>query len=115
MFGALMWSSFILLQKGVVVREQRKRFRVEGNAHATIYYCNSPFVRECVVSNFSGDGAKITGVETGPLPDEFILRISPHSPARRCHVVWRSKDGLGVEFADKPGAPINSTQSDFAF
>ena len=33
---------------------------------------------------------------------EFFLRLSPRSRARECHVVWRSKDGLGVKFIDEP-------------
>jgi hypothetical protein len=84
----------------VILRERRKNFRVEWNSPAKIYDCNGRFARPCVVSNFSNGGAKITGVELGTVPDEFILRISPHSHAHRCHVIWRSKDGLGVEFLD---------------
>ena len=38
-------------------------------------------------------------MDPGTVPDEFILRIFPHGRAYECHVTWRSKDGLGVEFA----------------
>ena len=81
------------------MRERRKNFRVEWNSPAKIYDRDGRFARPCVVSNFSNGGAKIVGVEPSTVPDELILRISPHSPAHRCHVAWRSKDSLGVEFA----------------
>ena len=57
------------------------------------------FARLCIVSNFSNGGARITGVEPDTVPDEFILRIFPHDRAHKCGVTWRSKDGLGVDFA----------------
>jgi hypothetical protein len=81
------------------MRERRKNFRVEWNSPAKIYDCNGHFARLCVVSNFSNGGAKIAGVEPSTVPDEFILRLSPHGRAHRCHVTWRSKNGLGVEFS----------------
>jgi PilZ domain len=86
--------------EATTLRERRNNFRVEWNSPAKIYDCNGRFAVSCIVSNFSNGGAKIAGVEPSSIPDEFILRISPHSPARRCRVTRRSKDGLGVEFAD---------------
>jgi hypothetical protein len=86
-------------------RERRTTFRVEWNSAAMLYDCRGRRARPCVVSNFSNGGAKIIGVRPETLADEFLLRLSPHSRARRCRVVWRSEDALGVEFADRP-API---------
>ncbi len=81
------------------MRERRKNFRVEWNSPGKMYHRNGRFARLCIVSNFSNGGARITGVEPGTVPDEFILRIFPHGHTYECHVTWRSKDGLGVEFA----------------
>lgn len=80
-------------------RERRKTFRVEWNSGATLYDLEGHRARPCIVSNFSNTGAKLTGIQPETLPDQFLLRISPHSRARKCHVVWRSKDALGVEFS----------------
>jgi hypothetical protein len=80
------------------VRERRKNFRVEWNSPAKIYDCNGRFAALCVLWNFSNGGAKITGVNPDNVPDEFVLRISPHSRPHICRVIRRSKDGL--EFAD---------------
>src|SRR5713226_1771191 len=82
------------------MRERRKNFRVEWNSPAKIYDCKGHFALPCIVGNFSNGGARIAGVEPGTVPDEFILRISPHGRAHRCRVAWRSTDSLGVEFAD---------------
>jgi hypothetical protein len=80
------------------MRERRKNFRVEWNSPAKIYDRNGRFAGLCTVNNFSNGGANIVGVEPSKVPDEFILRISPHSRPHECHVIRRSKDGLGVEF-----------------
>jgi hypothetical protein len=82
------------------MRERRKNFRVEWNSAGKIYDHSGRFAQHCIVSNFSNGGAKIVGLDPSTVPDEFILRLSPHGHAHRCHVAWRSKDGLGVEFID---------------
>jgi hypothetical protein len=82
------------------MREHRKNFRVEWNSAGKIYDRNGRFARHCIVSNFSNGGAKIVGLEPSTVPNECILRISPHGTDHRCRVAWRSKDGLGVEFID---------------
>ena len=84
------------------MRERRKNFRVEWNSPGKIYHRSGRFAGLCTVSNFSNGGAKIIGLEPSTVPDEFILRISPHGHDHRCRVAWRSKDGLGVEFIDRP-------------
>ena len=90
-------------------RERRKNFRVEWNSPATIYNCNGRSARPCVVSNLSNGGAKIVGVRPETIPDEFVLRVSPHSRARKCRVLWRSRDALGVEFAEPQTSAAQST------
>jgi hypothetical protein len=84
--------------RGGNMRERRKNFRVEWNSPAELYDGYGRFTGPCIVSNFSNDGAKIMGLAPGTAPDEFILRISPRGRAKRCRVVWRSKDSLGVIF-----------------
>jgi hypothetical protein len=36
------------------------------------------------------------------VPDEFLLRITPHSRPHRCRVAWRSEESMGVAFTDTP-------------
>jgi hypothetical protein len=81
--------------------ERRRNFRVEWNSPATIHDLERDLVRPCVLSNFSNTGAKITGVMAVTIPDEFMLRISGgRGRTRKCRVLWRSDDTLGVKFTD---------------
>jgi hypothetical protein len=79
--------------------ERRKNFRVEWNSPATIHDPERHMLRPCILSNFSNTGAKITGVRAITIPDEFMLCITP-GRTRKCRVLWRSDDTLGVEFGD---------------
>ena len=81
------------------MRERRKSFRVEWHSEAKLYDRDGGSARRCIVSNFSNGGARIAGIEPSTIPDEFILQISPRCRTQKCHVIWRSKDGMGVKFA----------------
>ena len=93
------------------MRERRKNFRVEWNSPASICDRDGEFTQVCIVRNFSNGGAKIVVPEGNKLPDEFFLRLSPRTRARECHVVWRSKDHLGVKFIDDPKGSRERTKS----
>ena len=81
--------------------ERRRNFRVEWNSPATIYDLERDLVRPCILANFSNTGARITGVLASTIPDEFMLRITGgRRGTRKCRVLWRSNDTLGVEFTD---------------
>jgi len=83
-------------------RERRKNFRVEWNSPATIYDMDRQLARPCILSDFSNGGAKITGVLACTVPDEFMLQIArSQGRTRKCRVVWRSDDAVGIEFTDR--------------
>ena len=78
-------------------RERRNTFRVEWNSSATIHY--GTMTRRCILANFSNGGARITGLRGETVPDEFTLRITRgHGRTRKCRVLWRTEDAVGVEF-----------------
>jgi hypothetical protein len=79
--------------------ERRKNFRVEWNSPATIHDVDRELLRPCILANFSNTGARITGVRATTIPDEFVLCITL-GRTRKCRVIWRSDDALGVEFTD---------------
>ena len=82
--------------------ERRKSFRVEWNSAARIHTSDGA-TRLCVISNLSNGGARITGIAPETLPETFMLRITPRAHrAKQCRVVWRTKDALGVQFAEEP-------------
>jgi len=94
-----------------MANERRDHIRVEWQSRATIYACNDDRNRHCVVKDLSDGGARITGIAVSDVPENFMLRFARGPRGlRRCKVLWRSVDALGVEFVDsvasthKPGA-----------
>jgi PilZ domain-containing protein len=87
-------------------RERRKNFRVEWHSAATICDLERRSEQPCTLSDFSNGGAKISGIAAHEIPDEFMLNMGRGlGRARRCRVVWRADDTVGVQFTDpaKPG------------
>jgi PilZ domain len=80
--------------------ERRKNFRVQWNSSAMIYDCDGHWGHPCVLSDFSNGGAKISGVTANKVPNHFMLRMARGLKPRKCHVLWRTPDALGVEFVD---------------
>ncbi|MBV8447521.1 MAG: PilZ domain-containing protein [Hyphomicrobiales bacterium] len=83
-----------------MVQERRKTYRFEWNAFAFIYDCGGKWGHPCVINDLSRGGAKISGVIVANIPDEFMLRISRARGSRKCRVVWRDGNKLGVGFIE---------------
>ncbi|MBV9430614.1 MAG: PilZ domain-containing protein [Hyphomicrobiales bacterium] len=81
-------------------QERRKSLRVDWNAAALVYDCDDEWGCPCVIKDLSSGGAKITGLACKNLPDEFMLRISRARGSRKCRVLWRDTDKLGVRFIE---------------
>lgn len=80
-------------------RDRRRNFRVEWTSPAHIIPGDERERVNCVVNNLSNGGARITCAD--PLPDEFILKLTPgKGHPRACRVVWRRNQDLGVQFID---------------
>jgi hypothetical protein len=91
--------------------ERRKNFRVEWNSSASIYDCEGNWEYSCVVKDLSNGGAKITAIPVSDIPDQFMLRIVRGPRGRRkCHVLWRTADALGVEFMDQVAGQERKTK-----
>ena len=55
----------------------------------------------CVLWNISEGGARLTLASEETLSDEFILlRFRGDTKGRRCGVVWRSPEHIGIKFLD---------------
>jgi hypothetical protein len=51
------------------------------------------------IVDISESGAQLEFFDTRDIPDEFSLLIGGQGAVKRgCHVVWRSRDRLGVKF-----------------
>jgi hypothetical protein len=54
---------------------------------------------ECALCDASQEGAQLALADPSSLPQEFILALSSDGAARRrCRVMWRTEDHVGVEF-----------------
>jgi hypothetical protein len=84
-----------------MVDERRQHVRVEWVSPGIIYTGDGAGGRPCIVSNLSNGGAKLNAIRADGVPDEFMLSLNPRrGPSRKCYVVWRGKNALGVEFAE---------------
>lgn len=74
--------------------------------------------KQCIISNVSASGARVSINNADDLPDSLDLLFAPgHGARRRCVVVWRGRNALGLEFSkkavantSKPGNGVFKTQ-----
>jgi hypothetical protein len=82
-------------------RERRKNVRVEWHSPGTIYEREGDSGYHCTVRDLSNGGAKISDVAVGDVPDQFTLHIAGDSRTRKCRLLWRKADSLGIRFTDR--------------
>jgi hypothetical protein len=70
------------------------RFRVLKSAKLVL----SGSVRDCIVRNLSGRGARIEIPNTVELPELLQITFDRGRSTRQCRSVWRTFCGMGVEF-----------------
>ena len=72
---------------------------------ATIVAPDGAWARKCRVLDISQSGAKLALEDVGELPKNFILMLSERGgPKRRCRLVWRTDDQMGVQFERPKGS-----------
>ena len=54
--------------------------------------------RDCLIRNLSDGGARLQFRDAVPVPDRFVLLVTPKKGARPCHVVWHQDRDYGVAF-----------------
>jgi hypothetical protein len=58
----------------------------------------------CDILDISGVNARLRAADPAQLPNEFVLLLSADGRVhRRCKVIWRSSDEIGVRFMPGPG------------
>jgi hypothetical protein len=97
------------MENNHMLRDRRKNFRVEWNSPGTIYDREGGSGYHCIVKDLSNGGVKISGVAVADVPDQFTLYIAGDSKTRKCEVLWRKADSLGVRFTDLPALADKST------
>ncbi len=79
---------------------QRRRLIRRGN----VIFRNGNCTMSCQILDISEGGARIRPLDTAYLPEEFILKLRD-GEVRRCELVWREGDVIGVRFF----APVQSS------
>src|SRR5262249_32788541 len=76
--------------------ENRKHARYDIALEVRIETGAGP-AETCWLADVSQSGARLAVGSAAKLPDEFTLGLSPET-RRRCHVVWRNGQEVGVKF-----------------
>ena len=79
---------------------QRRRLIRWGRA----IFRNGNCIASCVILDISEGGARIRPLDAAYLPEEFILELRD-GEVRRCELVWREGEVIGVRFV----APVESS------
>lgn len=79
--------------------DKRKSLRRSISYPATILLGGDALPIGCALCNASQEGAQLMVAEPDRIPDRFVLALSADGAAKRkCLVVWRSGDLIGVRF-----------------
>jgi hypothetical protein len=79
--------------------ENRNNRRVPLQLPATIDTGQDGPLQSCTLVDVSEKGARLHVDVPGTVPDEFMMWMSPQGyPRRRCRVVWRIDNEIGVTF-----------------
>lgn len=78
--------------------EQRQTLRPRVIYNGVVAFNERRSTIECVVRNFSDDGAKIEFENPALLPDEIDLFIAKKNRAFRAKIVWRGVNQAGLTF-----------------
>ena len=79
--------------------EKRKNVRRAITYPAFLDFGDGLPAREFTLCDASQEGAQLAVADPNSLPDEFILALSSDGAARRrCRVIWRTENQIGVEF-----------------
>ena len=66
-------------------------------------------IAACTMLDISLAGARLQLAETAMVPQQFTVALSRNGEVRRrCELMWRSENEIGVRFIGMPGASIHS-------
>jgi PilZ domain len=59
-------------------------------------------LHNCMICDVSQQGARVAVVRQSDIPDEFKLMLGGGGAHRRCRVVWRTEQQVGIAFLKEP-------------
>ena len=90
--------------------ERRGSRRQKSFLRGVVYFDNGRGSMDCLVRDFSEDGARIMLSESVIIPDAVKLHIPQREQTRDARIQWRRGDEIGIAFVDAkstkpPAAP----------
>lgn len=82
-----------------MVEVERRKLPRHRTLKAGLIAFNRAATIECRVRNLSEIGACLDVAGQVGIPDEFMLVIEHEQLKKKCRVIWRKPNRLGVEFA----------------
>lgn len=79
-------------------RERRSIGRTLINRNAPLFFRGQPGVFSCCVRDVTNSGAGIRLERLNVLPVEFDLSFDNFRTIRKCRLIWRDADCVGVTF-----------------
>jgi hypothetical protein len=85
-------------QGPIHMKERRSIDRTRVAKGALLFFCGKTGVRSCCVRDITKSGAGIRTQDLPILPLNFQLSFDNFRTVRRCRIIWRDNDFLGVKF-----------------
>ncbi len=76
----------------------RKSLSGSAQQRASIDLGDGSSHRNCMICDISQKGARIALTGKNDIPNEFRLMLGGGGAHRRCRVVWRTEQQIGIEF-----------------
>ena len=89
---------------GIAMTERRSGSRQKSFLQGRIFFNNRRTSVDCLVRDFSEQGAKLKFSSTTATPDVVELYVPSKDETYRAKVEWRNADEIGVGFVDE-GVP----------
>ena len=78
--------------------DRRAVGRASAKRGALLFFRGQAGARGCHVADISDRGAKLRTHNISVLPNTFELTLDNFETTRRCRLIWRSGDLVGIEF-----------------
>lgn len=93
-----------------MVEVERRKLPRHRTLKAGLIAFNRAATIECRVRNLSEIGACLDVVSQVGIPDEFTLLVEHEHLKKKCRVIWRNPDRLGIEFIVAQDETIASSE-----
>ena len=80
------------------MKERRAIERTAVAKGALLFFSEKTGVHSCCVRDITKSGAGLRTQDLPILPLSFLLSFDDFQTARKCQIIWRENDFLGVKF-----------------